>query len=71
MQSEFSAVIEREGRWHVATCPEVPGANGQGKTEEQCLASLADAIRMILDDRRQDALRGLPTDAVVRKVTVR
>jgi hypothetical protein len=25
---------------------------------------LADAIEMILDDRREDALRGLPADAV-------
>jgi predicted RNase H-like HicB family nuclease len=34
------------GYW--ATCLELPGANGQGETKEECLASLADAVRMLL-----------------------
>lgn len=32
--------------------PEVPGANGQGKTEDECLEDLSKAISMILEDRR-------------------
>ncbi len=63
MHNEFTAIVERDGRWFVAYCPEIPGANGQGKTKQECLKSLRDAIDLILEDRRQDALRGLPEGA--------
>lgn len=42
---------------------EIPGANGMGKTKEECLENLAEAIKLILEDRREDGLRGLPSDA--------
>lgn len=64
MHNEFTAIIEKDGDWYIAYCPEVPGANGQGKTIEECKASLASAISLILEDRRQDAMRGLPEDAI-------
>ena len=57
MHNEFTAIIECDGKWYVAYCPEIPGANGQGQTKEEARASLADAIALILEDRRQDALR--------------
>ncbi len=60
MHNEFTAIIERDGAWFIAFCPEIPGANGQGSTREECLASLREAIRLILQDRREDAMRGLP-----------
>lgn len=63
MHNEFTAILERDGEWYVAYCPEVPGANGQGRTKEAARASLAAAIALILDDRREDALRGVPPDA--------
>ncbi len=63
MHNEFTAVVERDGDWHIAYCPEIPGANGQGRTKEECLSNLADAIGLILEDRREDALRGVPDDA--------
>jgi predicted RNase H-like HicB family nuclease len=52
MHNEFTAVIERDGKWFIAYCPEVPGANGQGRTKEQAKRSLAEAIALILKDRR-------------------
>ena len=70
MHNEFTAIVEREGEWFVAYCPEIPGANGQGKTKLECLANLSQAIDLILEDRRQDALRGLPSDAVKEVVAV-
>ncbi|MFO7899010.1 MAG: type II toxin-antitoxin system HicB family antitoxin [Planctomycetota bacterium] len=63
MHNEFTAIIERDGQWFIAYCPEIPGANGQGKTKAQALKSLSQAIDLILEDRRKDALRGLPDDA--------
>lgn len=70
MHNEFTAIIEKDGDWYIAYCPEVPGANGQGKTIEESKASLASAISLILEDRRQDAMRGLPEDAIREVVDV-
>jgi predicted RNase H-like HicB family nuclease len=63
MHNEFTAIIEQDGQWYVAYCPEVPGANGQGRTKPEALNSLRDAIVLILEDRREDGLRGVPADA--------
>ncbi len=63
MRNEFTAVFERDGDWHIAYCPEIPGANGQGRTKEEARQSLADAIALILHDRREEGLRGVPPDA--------
>ncbi len=71
MANEFTAVVERDGAWFLAYCPEVPGANGQGKTKDEALESLSEAISLILKDRREDGLRGIPPDAVLDKVTVK
>ncbi len=71
MKSEFTAIIESApegGYW--AICPEVPGANGQGETIEETKANLIGAIELILEDRRADALRGLPEDAIRETVLV-
>ena len=70
MRNEFTAVVERDGPWYVAYCPEVPGANGQGRTKTAALRSLRAAITLILSDRRRDGLRGVPADAIREKVVV-
>jgi predicted RNase H-like HicB family nuclease len=70
LRNEFTAVIERDGKWFIAYSPEIPGANGQGRTKAEARQSLAEAIAMILDDRRRDGLRGLPRDAIREKVVV-
>jgi predicted RNase H-like HicB family nuclease len=63
MHNEFTAILERDGDWYVAYCPEISGANGQGRTREEARKSLAEAIALILEDRREDALRGVPPEA--------
>lgn len=70
MRNEFTAIIERDGDWFIAYCPEIPGANGQGGTIEDCRESLADAISLILSERREDALRGVPDDAIREVIAV-
>ena len=70
MHNEFNAIIEKDGKWFIAYTPEVPGANGQGLTKEECLKSLADAIQLILKDRREDVMRGLPKNALKEKIII-
>ena len=64
MHNEFMAIIGRDGEWFISYCPEVPGANGQGKTKDEARESLAQAVSLILEDRRENGLRGVPPDAV-------
>jgi predicted RNase H-like HicB family nuclease len=63
MRNEFTAVVERDGPWYIAYCPEIPGANGQGKTKDECLESLRAAIELILEDRREEGLKGVAAPA--------
>jgi predicted RNase H-like HicB family nuclease len=70
MRHEFTAVFEQDGDWVIAYCPEVPGANGQGRTKDEARQSLADAIALILEDRREDGLRGIPAQAERETITV-
>jgi predicted RNase H-like HicB family nuclease len=71
MKAEITAITEpapEGGYW--AICIEVPGANGQGETVEEAKESLREAINLILEDRREDILRGLPEDAIQDKVLI-
>jgi predicted RNase H-like HicB family nuclease len=57
MHNKIPIIIERDEDWFIAYSPEIPGANGQGKTVEECREHLAQAIALILKDRRADALK--------------
>ena len=56
MHNEFTAIIERDEDWFIAYSPEIPGANGQGRSKEESLKSLVAAISLILEDRRELSL---------------
>ncbi|MEO7804389.1 MAG: type II toxin-antitoxin system HicB family antitoxin [Actinomycetota bacterium] len=70
MSNQFSVITEQDGDWFIAYCPEVPGANGQGRTKEEAHQSLAQAIALILEDRREDAFRGLPPGTEHDTITI-
>ena len=70
MHNEFTAIVEKDGDWYIAYCAELPGANGQGKTKDGCLKNLSEAIELILEDRRQDSLRAIPSDAFSERVAI-
>jgi predicted RNase H-like HicB family nuclease len=53
MRNEFTAIFEPDGEWLIGSCPEIPGANGQGRTLEECRDNLREAIALILIDRRE------------------
>ncbi len=70
MRNEFTAIVEQDGPWYIGYCAEVPGANGQGRTCEECLESLREAIALVLEFRREESLRALPADAIQELVVV-
>jgi len=70
MINQFHAIYECDGEWFVAFCPEIPEANGMGKTKSKCLENLIDAIRLILEDRYEDSIRGLTENYKNELITV-
>jgi predicted RNase H-like HicB family nuclease len=54
---KLTAKIHFDGKWYVAFCAEMPGANGQGRTREECLQSLKEAVLLLMEDQREDATR--------------
>jgi predicted RNase H-like HicB family nuclease len=65
MDIPLTAELHREGDWFVAFCPEVPEANGQGRSEHECLQSLRAAILLLMEDRREDARKRLKDEAAL------
>ncbi len=63
MKNRYTAVVVREGKWFMAICPEVPEANGQGRTRATCLEDLAAAIETVLDYKREKSLENVPRGA--------
>ena len=45
---QFTAVIEREGDWFVATCPEVDVVS-QGKSIEEARSNLLEAVELFFE----------------------
>ena len=73
LHNEFTAVVEQDEGWWIASCPEIPAANGQGRTIPDVLENLADAIALLfLVDREgsERAGREIEDDATRKTVAV-
>ncbi|MBM4424625.1 MAG: type II toxin-antitoxin system HicB family antitoxin [Chloroflexi bacterium] len=45
----LTAVVHKEGRWHVAECPEV-GTISQGRTLDEAVKNLREATELYLEE---------------------
>jgi len=52
MEREYTAVIEKRGRWYVAYVEEIPGVNTQGRTLKEARRNLKEALAMVLEANR-------------------
>lgn len=66
---QFTVIMEKDGEWFFAYCAEIPGANGQGKTEKECLENLKDAVELLLEDKKEDVLKSQSKDAKTYSLT--
>lgn len=58
MHREFHVVYEPgEDGWIIATAQEIPGAVTQGRTLAEAREMIADAVRMLLEFRRDEGAR--------------
>jgi predicted RNase H-like HicB family nuclease len=70
MRNRYTAVVQRDGKWFTAFCPEVPEANGQGKTREERIESLSEAIELLLDYKRGQGIENAPKGAEQTSILV-
>lgn len=49
MEKEFTAVITKSGDWYAGTVKELSGVHSQGKTEEEVLENLKEAVQLIIE----------------------
>ena len=70
MRAEFTAIYEKGDKYYIGYCPEIPGANGQGTTVDECRESLKEAIRLILETRAEEVMRAVPDDAICESITL-
>ena len=70
VRNEFTAIVVQDEDWYIAFCLEIPESNGQGKTREDALENLAEAILLYFEMRREDGLRGVPPEAVREVIVV-
>lgn len=65
---KFAVTVDRDedGVW-IVECPSIPGCVSQGKTRNEALANIEDAIRGCLQVRAE---QGLPLTVETRQVEV-
>ena len=55
MSPDYTAVVQQDGEWWIGWVEEVPGVNSQGRTREELLENLRDALDEALEMNRADA----------------
>jgi predicted RNase H-like HicB family nuclease len=66
--SSLTAVIEKEGKWYVATCPEL-GVASQGRTLSEAHSMIQEAVNLFLETAGPEEIRRcLAKGAKVRKL---
>jgi len=65
---KFIVTIDRdEDGMFVVECPSIPGCVSQGKTEQEAIENIKDAIKQCLEVRAE---RGMPLTVSMREVEV-
>jgi predicted RNase H-like HicB family nuclease len=52
----LTAVIEKEGKWYVATCPEL-GVASQGRTNKEAKSMLQEAVELLFAEADEKEIR--------------
>jgi predicted RNase H-like HicB family nuclease len=55
MTPRYTAIIQQHDDWWIGWVEEVPGVNSQGRTRDELLDNLRDALEEILEINRAEA----------------
>jgi len=70
MQSEYTAILKKDGDWWIGWIEEVPGVNCQERSRDELIASLRVTLQEALEMNRQDALSAAGCGFQEEKITV-
>jgi predicted RNase H-like HicB family nuclease len=56
MESNYNAIIQRDGKWWIGWVEEVTGVNSQGATRDELMDNLRSALKEALKMNRADAV---------------
>lgn len=70
-ERQFTAVIEKRGKWYVATVEEIPGVNTQGRTIAEARRNLKEAIQLVVEANREQSALEQSREARRELITVR
>jgi predicted RNase H-like HicB family nuclease len=59
LDTRYTAVIQKNGKWWIGWVEEIPGVNSQGVTREELMENLLPALEEALEMNRADALAGM------------
>ena len=70
MNSQYTAVVKKEGGWWIGWIEEVPGVNCQERSRGQLMESLKVTLKEALEFNKQDALTAAGTDFQEEKIAL-
>ncbi len=59
LDTRYTAVIQKNGKWWIGWVEEIPGVNSQGVTRKELMENLLPALEEALEMNRADALAGM------------
>jgi predicted RNase H-like HicB family nuclease len=70
LKRQFTAVIERRGKWYVGFVEEIPGVNTQGQTTAEVQRNLKDALTLVMETNKELAAREGAAEVVREEIVV-
>jgi predicted RNase H-like HicB family nuclease len=62
IMNQYTAAIQKDGKFWIGWIEEVPGVNSQGKTREELLENLKSALTEALELNREEAVSAAGDD---------
>jgi predicted RNase H-like HicB family nuclease len=66
----YTAIIKKVGRAYIAWIEEVPGVNTQGKTLKEVKNNLAEALQLVLSERKRITRKEIGKGKIIREPLV-
>jgi predicted RNase H-like HicB family nuclease len=66
----YTAVILKSGDWYAGFIKELPGANSQGKTIEELIENLKEAIQLVIESNIKHTLEVIKNTNYEEKLIV-
>jgi predicted RNase H-like HicB family nuclease len=70
LKRQFTAVIERRGKWYVGFVEEIPGVNTQGQTTAEVQRNLKDVLTLVMETNKELAAREGAAEVVREEIVV-